>query len=206
MSREVHVRFWESVGLRCPALLTLDGTLDARERAQAWAIERMLEDHLSWALSHIRWGIPENFDKGPAHFFDTAPEAVRATVREQARTKVSERLWAQGMGRHKPEEITELGGRSLAALSAMLADKPYLMGDRPCGADATAFGMLASVLTPFFDSPLRRKAESFPNLVAYADRMAGRYYPEDSWGSDEKTVTPVQGAIEQAEAGQGIAA
>jgi putative transposase len=32
MNREVHVRFWESVGLRCPALLTyLQGYADGQE-------------------------------------------------------------------------------------------------------------------------------------------------------------------------------
>ena len=32
MNREVHVRFWESVGLQCPALLTyLKGYVDGRE-------------------------------------------------------------------------------------------------------------------------------------------------------------------------------
>ena len=32
MNREVHVRFWESVGLRCPALLTyLKGYVDGRD-------------------------------------------------------------------------------------------------------------------------------------------------------------------------------
>jgi hypothetical protein len=76
------------------------------------------------------------------------------------------------------------------------------MGDSPCGVDATALGILAEVLSPFFDSPLRRKGESFANLVAYADRMAGRYYPQDSWGFAKNTVPPVRGTVEWAEAGQ----
>ena len=33
------------------------------------AIERMIEDHLTWANAHARWLIPSNFDKGPAIFF-----------------------------------------------------------------------------------------------------------------------------------------
>ena len=36
---------------------------------------------------------------------------------------------------------------SLFALSVQLGDKPYLMGDKPCGTDATAFGALAGILT-----------------------------------------------------------
>jgi glutathione S-transferase len=59
----------------------------------------------------------------------------------------------------------------------LLGDKSYLFGDAPCGADATAFGMAASILTPFFEAPLRNRAESHANLVAYCDRMMRQYYP-----------------------------
>ena len=33
----------------------LDAGLDARQRAEAWAIERMVEDHLYWAMVWFRW-------------------------------------------------------------------------------------------------------------------------------------------------------
>jgi glutathione S-transferase len=155
-----------------------DKGLSAVERAQAWAIERMLEDHLYFALLKARWLDEENFAKGPAHFFDALPEDVRDATRAQALEQTRQKLEGQGLGRHRDEEIAELGGRSLSALSALLGDKAYLFGDVPCGADATAFGMVASVLTPFFDSPLRKRAESYPNLVAYRDRMMRRYYPD----------------------------
>ena len=55
------------------------------------------------------------------------------------------------------------------------------MGDNPCGADATAFGALAGVLTPFFVSQLRDRAEQFANLTAYVDRMMLQYYPDFAW-------------------------
>lgn len=38
---------------------------------------------------------------------------------------------AQGMGVHKPEEITEFGQNDLKVLSDMLADKPFFFGDEP---------------------------------------------------------------------------
>src|SRR6266851_1519936 len=63
----------------------LDHALSAAQRAQAWAIERMLEDHLYWALLHGRWMDDANFAKGPAHFFDGAPDTVRQQVREDRR-------------------------------------------------------------------------------------------------------------------------
>ncbi|MGZ3378487.1 MAG: Tom37 metaxin N-terminal-like domain-containing protein, partial [Phenylobacterium sp.] len=49
--------------------IDLDAGLDARQRAHAWAVERVLEDHLYWATVYGRWAVKDNFDKGPAIFF-----------------------------------------------------------------------------------------------------------------------------------------
>jgi glutathione S-transferase len=159
----------------------LDEGLDAAERAQAWAVERMLENHFNWASGYARWIIPANFEIGPARFFDDVPEPIRAKVREEVRGRVANRLFEVGTARHSAEEIVDLGDRSLLALSALLGDTSYLMGERPSGVDATMFGMLAGILTTFFDSPLRRRAESYPNLVAYTARLMRQYYPEHAW-------------------------
>ena len=42
----------------------------------------------------------------------------------------------------------------------MLGDNQYLMGDEPCGADATAFAFIAGSLCPLFDSPVHDKART----------------------------------------------
>jgi len=144
------------------------------ERSLAWSMERMLEDHLYFAIVHMRWMDDENWQKGPIHFFDGAPEGVA----EASRQRVREMLHGQGIGRHSVEEVAELGDRSLGALSAFLGDKPYLMGDAACGADATAFAFTAATLTPFFSGELRKRAERHANLVAYRDRMMAQYYPD----------------------------
>lgn len=158
-----------------------DAVLDERQRAEAWAIERMIENHFNWASGYTRWMIPDNFAKGPAHFFDGAPEPLRDAIREDVLGRVAENMRIAGLARHTPDEITELGARTLSALSMLLGWKPYLMGDKPCGTDATAFASLAGLMTPFFDSPLRQRALEFSNLVAYVDRMMERYYPEHPW-------------------------
>lgn len=162
----------------------LDQGLAPVQRAQAWAIERMLENHFLWATGYARWMIPANFERGPAHFFDDAPEAIRAQLRRDVQGRVANRLFEVGMTRHSADEIVALGDRSLLALSALLDDKPYLMGAHASGVDATGFGMLAGILTPFFDSALRRKAESYPNLVAYTMRLMQQYYPGHGWQAD----------------------
>jgi len=158
-----------------------DAGLSRPERAQAWAFERMIESQVYWGLVGARWVDPENFAKGPAHFFDGAPEDRREKLREDAQFRVAENYLLSGLGRHAPDDDVELALRSIFALSVQLGDKPYLMGDKPCGMDATAFGALAGILTPFFDSKLRSRAESFENLSAYVDRMMEQYYPDFAW-------------------------
>jgi glutathione S-transferase len=155
--------------------------LDRPARAQAWAFERMIESHVYWALVGARWVDPDNFARGPAHFFDGAPEDRREKLREDAQFRVAENYLLSGLGRHAPDDDVELAARSLLALSVQLGDKPYLMGEKPCGTDATAFGALAGILTPFFDSKLRTRAEEFENLAAYVERMMQQYYPDFAW-------------------------
>ena len=165
-----------------------DAPLSQKERAQAWAFERMIEHHVYWAMVGARWVDSDNFAKGPAHFFDGAPEDRREKLREDAQFRVAENYLLSGLGRHAPDDDVELALRSIFALSVQLADKPYLMGDKPCGTDATAFGALSGILTPFFESKLRAKAERYDNLAAYVDRMMGQYFPEFEWGRQREAA------------------
>ena len=156
----------------------LDRALSSDERARAWAIERMLEDHLYFALIRARWLDDANFAKGPAHFFDALPEETREQSRNAAREGIRANLYFQGLGRHSEDEIVDLGVRTLGALSVILDGNEFLFGDEPSSADATAFGMVAGVLTPFFTTKLRERALGFRNLVEYGERMMWRYYPD----------------------------
>lgn len=151
----------------------LNAGLDGRQRALAWAAERVVEDHIYWATVYARWAVRENFDKGPAVFFTGAP----AEVVEAGRANVLSVLHGQGFGRHSLAEVTALAGRSFATLAELLGDGPYLAGETIGGADATLFGGLASVLTPHFDTPVRDTLLRHANLVAYSQRMMARYYP-----------------------------
>ena len=92
---------------------------------------------------------------------------VRRLVRKQ--------LHAQGMGRHSSAEIIALSKRAFDALSAQLGDKPFLMGERPCGADAGVFGQVAGAVSPYFDNELTALARSYPNLLAYSERLLAKY-------------------------------
>ncbi len=159
----------------------LDQGLDRRERALAWTIERTVENHFGWTVGYGRFFIAANFAKGPAHFFDKAPEAAREQLRADLLERVRNRFFEVGITRHTAPEIEWLGARTLETLSVVLGNQDYLFGDRPTGSDAITFAMLAGLFTPFFDMPLGRHADSLPNLRAYTDRMMARFYPEFAW-------------------------
>jgi glutathione S-transferase len=129
----------------------------------------------------MRWGIDENFENGPAHFFDRAPEAIRDKIRQGARAKVLGYLQAQGMGRHTADEIAALGQRTLDALAALLGKRRWLMGDEPTGTDAAMTGMLATLLNPALDSALRQIGLGHANLAAYIDRAVPHFFPDFAW-------------------------
>ncbi len=153
-----------------------DSGLTAEQKAIGWSVEKMCEDHLYWLVVADRWFIDENFDKGPAHFFDAFPAPIPPLVRAMIRRKMRQAAWAQGLYRHTPEQSRDLGRRGLAAISALLGEKPFLFGDEPHGADATLGAFVMGVLCPFFDSPQREEAERMPNLVAYAERIKATYF------------------------------
>ena len=155
-----------------------DARLSRPERGIAWALEKMCEDHLYWPGLHARWMEDANFNKGPRRFFDSAPAPLRPFVVAMVRRQVRRNLWGHGMGRHTTAEMDALAARDIDAIADVLADKAYLMGERPCGADATIFPMMAHALCPLFDTAIRTRAEQHPNLVAYTDRLMTQYFPE----------------------------
>jgi len=157
-----------------------DAGLDPTQKAMAWAVEKMCEDHLYWAMVSARWLNDANFAAGPAHFFDSVPRPLRSIVTRLVRRQILKSTKAQGLGRHSASDRDRLVIRDIDALSTILGDKKFLMGDRPCGADATVFAFVAHLLTPIFDTPLLAATRAHDNLVAYRDRLMQAYFPESA--------------------------
>lgn len=155
-----------------------DAGLDATQKATAWAIERMCEEHLYWAIVADRWLDDGNFAMGPARFFESVPWPVRPIVVSLVRRQVASAARGQGFARHGKAERDRLAIRDIETLATLLADKPYLMGDRPCGADATVLAFVAHLLPPDFETALLPATRAHANLVAYHDRLMRDYFPE----------------------------
>jgi glutathione S-transferase len=154
-----------------------DKGLSPAQRGIACAFERLCEDHLYWVGLHARWIVGGNFDKGPRRFFDDVPAPFRPIVVAMVKRKVRRNLWGHGMGRHTVAEMEELAARDVRAIADFLADKPYMMGEAPSGADATVFPFVVHALCPLFETGILTCTELQPNLVAYRDRLMQQYFP-----------------------------
>jgi glutathione S-transferase len=155
-----------------------DRGLTAGQKAIAWAAERLCEDHLYFAMLEARWLDDANFRRGVGTMFGIVPAPIRPVVKMMLRRQNRARLHGHGLGRHAKADIVALATRDIDALSDLMADKPYLMGNEPCGADPIVFGMVTSLLTPPLDTPLREAVARHANLVAYRDRLTRLYFPE----------------------------
>jgi glutathione S-transferase len=159
-----------------------DAALTLEAKASAWAVERMCEDHLYFAMLEARWLDRAAFKQGVGTMFGVVPSPLRPLAKIMLRRANAARLHGHGLGRHNKADIAMLATRDIDALAALLGDKPYLMGDAPCGSDAFVFGIITSILTPPLDNALRRAMAKHANLVAYRERMTRRFFPDFAGG------------------------
>lgn len=155
-----------------------DRGLTSEQKGVAWALEKLCEDNIYWAIVDSRWLVDANFDKGPRRFFDKAPAPVRPLIVAMVRRKVAKSLKAQGLGRHDRADIERLTIAGVDAIANVLGTKSWLFGEQPVGADATVWSFVSNVLCPHFDTPIRTAADRHANLVAYVARGFATWFPD----------------------------
>ena len=149
--------------------------------ALSWALERMAEGQLTKIMAYERWMKDDNFNKGPAHFFQDVPAPARPAVLKEVREGVSMTHMGEGTGRFTEDERMQLADWDIGAIALQLGDQDYLLGDAPTCADAAAAAVLISCATEFFDTPLTGLVRKHANLPAYIDRMKARYFSHVVW-------------------------
>jgi glutathione S-transferase len=154
-----------------------DARLDTSQRAIALLVQRTLEEHYAFVVAYTHLVRDQGVQHTKARF-DTVPAIIRPLVMRAVQKQIKNLLWQQGILRYSDEEIIVSALRDWRAVLAVMGDGPFFFGDEPTGVDAIVFGALAtSVLTPI-ESPIRDFLRSQPAVVAYADRMLARFFPE----------------------------
>lgn len=157
--------------------VSIDADLDAEQRARALLVQRMIEDHLYFAVVYLRWQDPEGWAQTRPVFFRGLPPVVSTLLPPFIRSATVKSLHGQGTGRHSRADV-EAGARAdLEALSTLLGDRPWLLGDSPHSIDALGTVTVDAILRAP-SGGLAAHVEGLPNLVAYAARGRATWWPE----------------------------
>lgn len=154
----------------------LDSNLSEEQKSVAYHLGKSLDEDLYWCVVYSRWIREDTWPLIKEAFFSSMPFPLKQIVPPLARKGVRSALFKQGLGRHSDEEIMAVAQQSLQALSTILGDKNYFFGDKPCTFDATAYGVLAQLVSTTIDNPINDMAKQYDNLVNYCVTMTSRYY------------------------------
>jgi glutathione S-transferase len=154
----------------------LDAPLTQANRVIALTAQRMIEEHLYFAMLQLRWGEDEIFKETRATFASLIPAPLRGIIIGKIRKGTLAKLHEQGIGRHKPDEIYALANSDLDALCALLGDEPYFFGKQPTSFDCTAWAHLASIHATPGRTALQEHLRTLTNLVNYIERIRKQYF------------------------------
>lgn len=157
----------------------LNARLDGAQRATALALQRLIEDHLYWAIAHGRFLDDEVWPSTKTQFLAGFPAPLRPLIGRVVRKTIAKSLYMHGLGRHSQSELYGLACDDLTALSTMLDGKPYFFGEEPTELDATAYGFLAQVLWAPGPRRTRQHMERTGNLPAFCERIKRTFYEGD---------------------------
>jgi glutathione S-transferase len=154
----------------------LDSHLSEQQKAFAYHLGQSLNEDLYWCVVYSRWARDDTWPLLKEAFFGSMPFPLKYIVPILAQKGVKSALFKQGLGRHSDEEIRLITQKALQALSTILGDKSYFFGDKLCTFDATAYGILAQLVSSTIDNPYNDMAKKYTNLVGYCERITQQYY------------------------------
>jgi glutathione S-transferase len=152
----------------------LDDGLDDAGRARAHVLKRMFEESLYFVMLWARWADDAGWDALRPHIEKVVPAPVRWFVPGLIRKKLVASLVAQGTGRHSRDEIYALGKADLEAVSSLLGDGRYLLGEQLRTIDVIAYSFLANIVLWPKPSPLTETVQALPGLDLYVKRILSR--------------------------------
>lgn len=156
----------------------VDGRLTLAQRGESLAFQRMLEEHLYWATVYMRWVAAPSRDAARLLTALGVPGLVAPLVVWGGRRRYAKVLYDQGLGRHMPDVLWQMGIADLQAMAHWLGTRSFAFGDTPTVLDACLAAFVGNIVRTPWDSPLKTAALKHRSLVDHFTRMLTRYFPE----------------------------
>ncbi len=155
----------------------MDHWLTDGQRALAHVTRRMIEEGVYFVVMASRWDSEWTSTIQREAFTKVLPGPLKWAFSLIVRD-VRKKLRSQGTGRHSREEVQKMGVADFTALSQLLGDNRYFLGDRPSTIDATVFAFVSGAMAFPGASPTRDYVRGQRNLREYEARMKAEYFPE----------------------------
>jgi len=154
-----------------------DADLTDEQKGLGLVMRVLLEEHVYWGIVHWRW--VEDRGCSVSQLLGI-PNIVRLILYHmKIGPKVKKQLYYQGMGRHSVEDIHHFSRKGLKALSSLLGEKAFLLGEEPHVDDCAVFALLGELLYGLPGCPMVTYVkEELPNLEAYTERMKQKFWPD----------------------------
>ena len=158
------------------------------DKAVAHAVTVMLENHTAKAGFYWRYGhnMEEFVAKNCALTFPKRTVKIWKLFQPMG-TKVG--TYFHGLGRHSLDEIIHFSCQDIQAISNLLSDKKFFLGDEPSRIDCTIFGHLVQFLFIPMDFPQKKFMHSnCDNLIKYVDRVKNVFWSDWDMMCDKKCM------------------
>lgn len=153
-----------------------DSHLSPQQQAVATLISKSLDENFYWCLVYFRWIDSASWPPVKNALFGKLPFPLSTIVPLVARRGVSKQVYQQGTGRHNKEEVLSIARQTLDALSVLIGDNLFCLGDKPSSLDATVYAFLAEAILVDLDNDFTRLARQYSNLNDYCQRIQQQYF------------------------------
>ena len=141
------------------------------QKAHSRALVRMAEEHMYFHLVLDRWEDPDVWKVIRARYFEEIPFLVRNVVANGLRRNLLGGMKAQGLGRLTAQERLERVEQDLTAVSDLLWQGPFLLGNTVSLADFSVAPILNAMRQTPVETPLALRVAGDPILMDYIDRV-----------------------------------
>ncbi len=155
---------------------SLDANLTPVQQAQGLCIQRLIEEHLYWCMLYSRWCDAANWPTTKNVLFAKVPWWLRNLIAHSVKKAMRQDLHASGIGRHQQSEIYQMGVADLKALTTILSQHPFILGEQPTSLDACVYGFLLNLIAVPTLSPMNDYAKSDKVLLQYSEKMKRLYF------------------------------
>jgi glutathione S-transferase len=149
----------------------INAGLTPEQRGLSHAVRRMIEEHFHMVLEWELFVHPEGIEGARQMARESVPAPLVGLATAYITRHFGKQLHARGIARHSPDIIAAKARADLDAIEALIGDKDYLAGNRPCMADVSAYGLLMPMARWSMKTPAADSIKSRPRLMAYLNRI-----------------------------------